>query len=82
MEAEEKRLTRLQKAYENKKKAYESLIGINKEILVRYKESFNEMKDYEYRMAEAENENTEFEQDLRALKHEDEEIALIPAKAT
>jgi DNA repair ATPase RecN len=81
LEAEEKRLTRLQKAYENKKKAYESLIDINKEILVRYKESFNEMKDYEYRMAEAESENTEFEQDLRALKHEDEEIALIPPKA-
>jgi hypothetical protein len=81
-EAEEKRLIRLQKVYENKKRAYESLININKEIIQRYKESYNEMVDYEYRMKEAENENTEFEQDLRNLAHEEEELKLIPAKAS
>jgi chromosome segregation ATPase len=80
LENKVKELTLLQKSYEKKKNALESIIECNKELLVRYKETYNEMKDYEYRMSEADSEDTELQQDQRSLEHEDQEIALILSK--
>ena len=77
---EEGRLKQLQSTYENKEKILKDVVHLHKDIVLRFKESYNEMEDYKSRLNAAVAANTQLQADLTRLKGEEELLAKVPAK--
>lgn len=77
---EESRLNQLQKIYESKQTILKDVVRLHKDIVLRFKESYNEMMDYKSRINAAMGENTELQANLTRLKGEEEILAKVPSK--